>query len=53
MIFNFGAIRNKYGTLRRDIEEQSSFKVVTAGERQCERDSERGWSDSADIRKMA
>jgi hypothetical protein len=30
MIFNFGAIRNKYGTLRRDIEEQSSCKVVTA-----------------------
>ena len=30
MIFNFGAIRNQYGTLRRDIEEQSSCKVVTA-----------------------
>ena len=39
--------------LRRDIEEQSSCKVVTAGESQCERDSERGWSNSADIRKMA
>jgi transposase InsO family protein len=61
MIFNFAAIRNKYDTLRRDIEEQSGYKAVTTGEPRCERDSERDcrtvqtlerWRDEAQSRPV-
>jgi hypothetical protein len=35
MISNLGAIRMKYGSVRRIIQEQSGGAVVAAGERQC------------------
>ena len=44
MKFNYGAIWNKYGTLRRGIVEQSSCEVVTVGER-CSR-----WEPASDVR---
>src|SRR3989338_3671786 len=43
MILNLGAIRMKYGTVRRSIQEQSGGAVTATGERQCGFGGERNW----------
>ena|SRR3989338_4419325 len=53
MILNLGAIRMKYGTVRRSIQEQSGGAVTATGERQCGFGGERNWSDGANIGTMA